>query len=67
MKQDESQGCLKLSYVLGPALWTLTREGGCSEEGAKRDKNISDKNHPRNHQHTVKYFINPHFQQMIMS
>ena len=53
MKQDESQGCLKLSYVLGPALWTVTGEGGCSEEGAKRDQNISDKNHHRNHQHTV--------------
>ena len=53
MKQDESQGCLKLSHVLGLALWTLTGEGGCSEEGVKGDQNISDKNYPRNHQHAV--------------
>ena len=46
MKQDESQGCLKPSYVLGPALWPLSGEGECSEEEAERDK-ISNKNHPR--------------------
>ena len=40
MKQDESQSCLKGScqsclkgsYVLGPTLWSLSREGGWSEE-----------------------------------
>ena len=52
MKKDESQGSLKPSYVLGP----LAGEGGCSKEGAKRDK-ISKKNHIRNHQHTVQYRI----------
>ena len=31
MKQDESQGCLKPSYVLGPAQWPVSGEGGCSE------------------------------------
>ena len=31
MKQDESQGCFKPSYVLGPALWPVSGEGGCSE------------------------------------
>ena len=38
MKQDESQGCLKPSYVLGPALRLLSGEGGCSKEGTKRAK-----------------------------
>ena len=33
MKQDESQGCLRPSYVLGPALWPVSGEGGCSKEG----------------------------------
>ena len=37
---------LKPNYVPGPALWPLSRRGGCSDEGAKRDKN-SNKNHPR--------------------
>ena len=31
--EDESQGCLKPSYVLGPALWPVSGEGGSSEEG----------------------------------
>ena len=57
MKQDESQGCLKPSYVPKPALWPLSGEGKCSEEGTIRDK-ISDKNH----QHTVEYFIQSSFQ-----
>ena len=56
MKQDERQSCLKPSYVLGLALWLVSREGGCSKEGAKRDK-ISSKNHPTNHQHTVFHII----------
>ena len=51
MKQDESQGCLKASSVMGPALWPLSGEVGGSEEGVKKDK-ISNKKHPRNHQHT---------------
>ena len=42
MRQDESQDCLKPSNVPGPALWPLSVEGGCSEEGGgggrKRDK-----------------------------
>ena len=33
MKQDERQGCLKPSYVLGPTLWPVSGDGGCSEEG----------------------------------
>ena len=32
-KQDKSQGCLKPSYVVGPAVWPVSGEGGCSEEG----------------------------------
>ena len=36
MKQDESQSCLKPSYVLGSALWPLAGEGGCSEEGGQK-------------------------------
>ena len=35
MKQDESQGCLKPSYVLQPALWSVSGEGGCTQEGGK--------------------------------
>ena len=42
---DETRGkpgCLKPSYVLGPVLWPVSGEGGCSEEGGggggKRDK-----------------------------
>ena len=54
VKQDESQGSVKLSYVPGPALWF--GEGGRNEVGVKRDK-ISNGNHPRNYQYTVKYFI----------
>ena len=34
MKQDESQGCFKPSYALGPTLLPLSGESGCSEEGA---------------------------------
>ena len=52
MKQDESQGFLKPSYALRPALWPVSGEGGCSEVGVKRDK-ISNKNHPSHHQHIV--------------
>ena len=52
MKQDESQGCQNSSYVPGSTLWPLSREGGCSKEGTKRDR-ISNKNPPTNHQHTV--------------
>ena len=33
MKQDESHGCLKSNYVLGPALWPVSGEGGCSKKG----------------------------------
>ena len=35
MKQDESQACLKPSYVLGPALWPVSGEGGYSEKGGQ--------------------------------
>ena len=52
MKKDDRQDCLKPRYVPKLALGPLSGEGGCSEEGLKRDK-ISNKNHPRNHQHTV--------------
>ena len=38
MKQDEMRGCLKPSYVMGPTLWPLPGEGGCSEEGPKEIK-----------------------------
>ena len=41
MTHDENQGCLKPSYVLGPALWPLSGEDGCIEErggGAKEIK-----------------------------
>ena len=37
MKQNESQGCLKPSYVLGPALWPVSGEGGCSEGGGPNE------------------------------
>ena len=50
MKQNESQGCLNTIITKGPTLWPLAGEGGCSVEGAKRDK-LSNKNHPKNHQH----------------
>ena len=56
MKQDESQGCFKPSYVPGPGLWPLSGEGGCSEEGTKRDI-MSNKAHPRNHQHAELCFV----------
>ena len=38
MKQDESQGCLKPSYILGPALWLVSGDGGCSAEGGQEIK-----------------------------
>ena len=38
MKRDERQGCLKPSYILEPALWPLSWEGGCSERGPKETK-----------------------------
>ena len=38
MKQDERQGCLKTSYLLGPALRPLSGEVGWSEEGPKEIK-----------------------------
>ena len=57
VKQGESHGCLKPSYVLGPTLWHLSGEEGYSKEGAKREK-ISNKDHHRNqHNTTVLYFI----------
>ena len=52
MKQDESQGYLKPSYVLGPVHLPVPGEVRFSEEGAKRNK-TSNKNHHSNHQHTV--------------
>ena len=55
----ESQGCLKPSCVLGPALWPLSGVNGCSEEGRDKikKKNKKKKNDHRNHQPTVKYFM----------
>ena len=50
MKQNESQGCLMPSYV--PPPYNLSGVGGSSEEETKRDK-ISNKNHHRNHDHTI--------------
>ena len=49
MKQDESHSCLNTN-TYKVVLWSLAGEGGCNEEGAKRDK-ISNKNHPKKHQH----------------
>ena len=42
MKQDKIKGCLKPSYVLGPALWPVSEEGGCSE-GGRGAKDIKSK------------------------
>ena len=46
---SDETGLFKAQFCSGPALWSLSREGGCREDRAK----ISNKSHPRNHQHTV--------------
>ena len=53
MKQDQSQGCLNSNYYKGAALGPFAGDGGCSEEGAKKDK-MSNKNHPKNYHHISK-------------
>ena len=54
MKQDESQGCVNTNNYKGARPIAFDLEGGCSEEGIKRDK-ISNKNHPKtiNTFHTI--------------
>ena len=38
MTQDKNRGCLKPSYVLGPAQWPLSGEDGCIEEGGRQKR-----------------------------
>ena len=67
MKQIESKGCLKSSYVPGLAIRPLSGEGRCSEEMAKKKKKSQTRTSldAINTQYSTSY--NPRVQKMIMS